>query len=219
MTPTNAAKEAGRALGSFASADERFDYESVTWSYQHPCEFACALPVFRWWTTRNKAFLFPLVTTFRNNGHDDGEKSVLAPSFPSRREVGDQCSASTHGIPGGRAHGRFSRSTHPRSSAEMDFLAESFSTFTDAGDSVAVAGSLDKSFFLEPSLEAGNLCPDVTDVGSKLVVVRLRDRFCGGLSVRNVGERLPLAWLHAFSERGRTSPHLCGQLVKRGGEQ
>ena len=116
LTRTNATKKADRAVGWNASTRERFDYESVTWSYQHPREFACALPIFRWWTTRNKTPLFPLVAMIRNNGHDDGEKRVLAPSFPLRREVGDQCSdPATRCLQTPRVWVN-SRSTHPPSS-------------------------------------------------------------------------------------------------------
>ena len=35
---------------------------------------------------------FSTVATFCNNGHDERSQTVLAPSFRSRREVGDQCS-------------------------------------------------------------------------------------------------------------------------------
>lgn len=55
-------------------------------------EFACAPAAFRWRSTRNKAAPFQPLASFRNNGHDERSQTVLAPSFPSRREVGDQCS-------------------------------------------------------------------------------------------------------------------------------
>ena len=77
-------------------------------------EFACAPAAFRWRCTRNKREGLSTVATFCNNGHDERSQTVLAPSFPSRREVGDQCSDPAAWCFGsGR---RCPRSAHPRSS-------------------------------------------------------------------------------------------------------
>ena len=78
-------------------------------------EFACAPAAFRWRFTRNKGQGLPTVATFCNNGHDERSQTVLAPSFPSRREVGDQCSDPAARCFGPSGAG-VSRSAHPRSS-------------------------------------------------------------------------------------------------------
>src|SRR5262249_3097326 len=94
LTWTNSAKDVNLALAPNESSGERFDYGSVTGTYQHLAKIACAARSLRWRSTRNKPASSYLVTAFLNNGHDDCSKRVLAPSF--RHDGRSATSASTY---------------------------------------------------------------------------------------------------------------------------
>jgi hypothetical protein len=78
----------GQDDGPRATLRLRKDDEDLSTS----AEIACGAPLSCRRFTRNKGASFWLVAPFQNNGHDDRSRTVLAPSFPSRRVVGDQCS-------------------------------------------------------------------------------------------------------------------------------
>jgi len=111
LTPESTAKAAGWKCVFRATLRLQRDVMDLSVTR----EFACAPATFRWRFTRNKGQKFSTVATFCNNGHDERSQTVLAPSFPSRREVGDQCSDPAAGCFGPSSRG-CPRSAHPRSS-------------------------------------------------------------------------------------------------------